>query len=160
MHLELPKMADIASLGCKKHRPCLVFTHTQDGRETCDMQGLALPRGLWILRDKSVMEREMEKKERSLPKPQGIVPQSHPSVTDRRAVSPALIPWSTLSTICSWRTQGPKSAPGLSQVLLQSTHSLPVLMLSDTQATHWEQCSILYFSISNELQYVLYISIH
>ncbi len=26
------------------------------------MQGLALPRGLWILRDKSVMEREMEKK--------------------------------------------------------------------------------------------------
>ncbi len=79
--------------------------------------------------------KEKWRKKGSLSKPQGTVPQSHPSVTDRRAVSPALIPWSTLSTICSW-TQGPKSAPGLSQVLLQSTHSLPVLMLSDTQATH------------------------
>ncbi len=68
-----------------------VYTHKHDGRETRDVQGLALPRGLWILRDKSVMEREMEKK-RSLPKPQGTVPQSHPSVTDKRAVSPALIP--------------------------------------------------------------------
>lgn len=152
------KIADIACLDYKKHRACLVFTHTHthDGREKCDAQGLALPRGLWILRDKSAAERErnVKKREREVPAQTPGDSPTIPSICDWQArrlgrfnslinfINHLLLKNSG-TQISPWAHSGPPAEhtpPARPHALWHTGHTLTAVLHSLLQ--HFKMCFI------------------